>query len=116
VWGPYNVTFEYGDTIEKPCAGVAAGLTSAPAIDSQWLRRLTITRSFGKNTTLALELRNINGTGGFATPGSNIAIGFHERFVNLNELYVEYGSPANYQTVHRLIVKYIFHAGGQTGT
>ncbi len=116
VWGPYNATFEYGDTIEKPCAGVAAGLTSAPAIDSQWLRRLTITRSFGKNTTLALELRNINGTGGFATPGSNIAVGFHERFVNLNELYVEYGSPANYQTVHRLIVKYIFHAGGQTGT
>ena len=116
VFGPYSVTLEYGDTIEKPYVGAVPGLTSAPAIDSQWLRRLTLTRSFGKNTSLAVGLRSINGNGGFAIPGNNIAVSFHERFANLDELYVEYGSPAYFETLHRLIVKFVFHAGGGTGT
>jgi hypothetical protein len=48
---------------------------------------------------------------------TNLAVSFHQRFANLDELYVDYGSPAiQNNTLHRLIVKYVFHAGGGTGT
>ena len=75
-----------------------------------------MTRSFGRDTSLALGLRTITGTGGYGVPGTNVAASFHERFRNQSELYVEYGTPAAYRTLQRMLVKYVFHVGGGTGT
>lgn len=96
----------------------ARGIFSdAPALDSQWLRSLSVTRSFDKNTTLAIALRGINGTGGYATPGINLAMSFHKRFANSNEFYAVFGTPASpTSTLNRFLVKYVFHTGGATGT
>lgn len=108
-FGVYGISFEYDGSIEH------ASLLQA--YDTQWLRRVSLTRSFGRNTSLAIGLRNVNGWGGFATPGTNLALSFHKRFANLDELYVDYGTPAAPgNTIHRLILKYVFHAGGATGT
>lgn len=108
-FGVYGISFEYDGTIEHASA--------LQPYDTQWLRRVSLTRSFGRNTSLAIGLRNVNGLGGFATPGSNLAVSFHKRFANLDELYIDYGTPAAPgNTIHRLIVKYVFHAGGATGT
>lgn len=108
-FGIYGVSFEYDGTIEHASA--------LQPYATQWLRRVSLTRSFGRNTSLAIGLRNVNGWGGFATPGTNLAVSFHKRFLNLDELYVDYGTPAAPgNTIHRLIVKYVFHAGGATGT
>ena len=90
--------------------------SAAIALDSQWERSLSVTRSFGKDTSLALGLRGINGDGGFAQPGTNLAVSFHQRFKSLDELYVDYGTPASITTLNRFIVKYVFHVGGDTGT
>jgi len=111
--GVYGISLEYGGTVEKAESYSPAG---TPALDTQWLRRFSLTRSFGKNTSIALGLRGINGTGGYAIPGTNLAFSFHERFANLDEVYVDYGTPAANQTLNRLLVKYIFHMGGGTGT
>lgn len=99
----YGVTLEYGGT-------VAAG-TPGP-LDSQWLRRIALTRSFGANGDFAIALRSINGTGGFASPGVNLAFSYHQRFRDQDNLYVEYGTPAASSTLHRFIMKYVFHTGG----
>jgi hypothetical protein len=103
----YGVTLEYGGTIDQGTPG---------PLDSQWLRRVTLTRSFGNNGELAVALRSINGTGGFASPGVNFAFSYHQRFRDQDNLYVEYGTPAAPYTLHRFIVKYVFHAGGESGT
>lgn len=99
----YGLTLEYGGTI--------AGGMPGP-LDSQWLRRVALTRSFGQNGEFAIALRSINGTGGFATPGVNFAFSYHQRFRDQDNLYVEYGTPAAPYTLHRFIVKYVFHTGG----
>lgn len=99
----YSVTLEYGGTVANGMPG---------PLDSQWLRRVALTRSFGNNGEFAIALRSINGTGGFAAPGVNVALSYHERFRNQDNLYVEYGTPAASLTLHRFIVKYVFHAGG----
>jgi hypothetical protein len=86
-------------------------------LDSQWLRRISLGYNLSTESTLTLELRDINGRGGFATQiGNNLAVAFHERFPKGNELYVNYGSPAAGATLNRLIVKYVFHAGADEGT
>lgn len=108
-FGPYAVTLEYDGNIESTQAGVLP-------FNSQWLRRFDFTRSFGANATIALEIRSINGTGGFAIPGTNLAILYQQRFRNQNELYVEYGTPAESQTLHRFVAKYVLHVGGGTGS
>ena len=100
--GGYGVTVEYGGTVERGFVGVD---------DSQWLKRLSITRAIGSDGQLALSLREIAGTGGFALPGENLALSFHQRFKNQNQLYVEYGSPASFSTVQRVVVKYVYHIG-----
>lgn len=108
-FGLYGLSFEYDGTVEHG--------SLQQRYDTQWLRRVSLTRSFGRSASLAIGLRSVNGTGGFATPGTNLALSYHKRFANLNELYVDYGTPAAPgNTVHRLIVKYVFHAGGQSGT
>ena len=50
------------------------------------------------------------------SPGSNLAVSFHDLLRNGNTLYVSYGKPAAPQTLNRLIVKYIFSYGGAAGT
>jgi hypothetical protein len=108
-FGLYGLSLEYDGTVEHASA--------AQPYDTQWLRRISLTRSFGRSASLAIGLRGVNGYGGFATPGTNLALSYHKRFANLDELYVDYGTPASPgNTIHRLIVKYIFHAGGGSGT
>jgi Domain of unknown function (DUF5916) len=110
-FGRWGLSFAFSGAIDHAMPG-----SPALALDSQWERSLSITRSFGKDTSLALGLRGINGDGGFAEPGTNLAVSFHQRFKNLDELYVDYGTPASIATLNRFIVKYIFHIGGDTGT
>ena len=112
----YTVGFDFGGTVERIAKLPALSSDSSPTLDSQWLRRLSLTRSFDKDTSLAIGLRTINGMGGFGTPGANIAISFHRRFRNEDQLYIDYGTQAANQTLHRLILKYVFHAGGETGS
>jgi len=106
--GGYGAVIEYAGTIERAFTGTS---------DSQWLRRISLTRSIGSNGELALSLREISGTGGFAAPGADLAISYHQRFRNQNQFYFEYGSPASYTTLQRFIVKYVYHFGsGGAGT
>ncbi len=106
--GGLGVTLEYGGTRERPYLGIA---------DSQWLRRLSLSRAIGLNGNIALSLRQISGTGGFALPGTDLAISYQKRYRNQNRLYVEYGSPGSYRTLQRIIVKYVIHVGaGGAGT
>jgi len=110
-YGRWGLSFAFNGAVERALPGSAA-----LPLDSQWERTLSLTRSFGKDTSIALGLRGINGNGGFAVPGTNLAIGFHERFKNLDELYIDYGTPASITTLNRFIVKYVFHVGSDTGT
>ena len=103
----YAVSAEVDATRERPLSGPA---------DAQQLRKLSLTRSFGHDASFALGLRTITGTGGYGVPGTNVAASFHERFRNQSELYVEYGTPAAYRTLQRMLVKYVFHVGGGSGT
>jgi hypothetical protein len=104
-----SLGLEYDGTYERAF--------SNGVLDSQWLRRVSVGYNFNADTSLSVGLRDINGLGGFATQtGNNLAVGFHELFAHGNELYVNYGSPAAGYTLDRLIVKFIFHSGADTGT
>ncbi|HVR45342.1 MAG TPA: hypothetical protein VMT95_01685 [Candidatus Binatia bacterium] len=104
-----SLGLEYDGTYERAF--------SDGALDSQWLRRISLGYNLSSESSLSLELRDINGRGGFATQiGNNLAIGFHERFAKGNELYVNFGSPAAGATLNRLIVKFVLHAGADEGT
>jgi hypothetical protein len=104
-----SLGLEYDGTYERAF--------SDGVLDSQWLRRVSVGYNFNADTSLSVGLRDINGLGGFATQtGNNLAVGFHELFAHGNELYVNYGSPAAGYTLDRLIVKFIFHSGADTGT
>lgn len=102
----YSLSFEYDGTVQR----------NGAERDSQWLRRISIARSFGRDATLALSFRNINGLGGNATPGSNLSLLFHDRFNDGDEFYFAYGTPASHQTLHRVVAKYVFHVGGVPGS
>ncbi len=103
-----GVTLQYAGTLERPFTGVS---------DAQFLRRLSLTRALGGDAQVALSLQDINGTGGFAAPGTNLAVSYHKRFKNQSQLYFEYGSPASYHTLQRFILKYVYHIGaGGAGT
>jgi hypothetical protein len=118
-WGPFQdfTLQQIGFSVHRQLGAYGIGLDYAgslengSALDSQWLRRLSLTRSFGKDASLAVGLRNINGNGGFALPGTDIALSYQQRFVNGSMLYISYGTPAAPSTLHRLILKYVFHAG-----
>ena len=109
LWRGLSLGLEYDGTYERAF--------SDGVLDSQWLRRISLGYNIGSESTVSLELRDINGYGGFATQiGNNLALAFHERFPAGNELYVNYGSPAAGATLNRLIVKFVFHAGADEGT
>ncbi|MHB8432809.1 MAG: DOMON domain-containing protein [Candidatus Tyrphobacter sp.] len=100
---------DYDGTYERPL--VAGPLTS------QWLRRISLGYSVATDSTLTVALRSINGYGGFAPAvGTDLAIAYQQRFHNGDQLYVNYGTPAAAATLDRLIVKFVFHAGADTGT
>jgi hypothetical protein len=104
-----SLGLEYDGTYER---SFATGI-----LDSQWLRRVTLSYNLTSESTFTIALRDINGLGGFATEvGNNLAVAFHDRFKTGNELYIDYGTPAASATINRLIVKYIFHAGADAGT
>ncbi len=103
-----SLGLEYDGTFER---GIASGM-----FDSQWLRRVSIGALLGPDENLTISLRAINGGGGFALPGSNLAAAFHRRMRNGDELFVNFGTPASPYTLDRLIAKYVFRLGGEAGT
>jgi hypothetical protein len=102
-----SLGLEYDGTFERS--------TTSAAYDSQWLRRISLGAQLGEDSNITISLRSINGRGGFALPGTNLAAGFHRRFPT-GELFVNFGTPAAPYTVNRLIVKYLFRFGGEAGT
>lgn len=91
-------------------------LNNVDSLNSHWLRRFTVGTSFGANANASLSLRSINGTGGFATPGLNLAASYHVEFRTGNELFVNYGTPVASTTLYRFVVKYLMRVGGGAGT
>ena len=104
----YSMALEYDGTLERPMA--------FGALDSQWLRRVSLGDSISANTNVSISFRSISGTGGFALPGVNLAASLHQVFPNGSELFVNFGTPASTATLDRLVVKYVLHTGGGTGT
>jgi hypothetical protein len=103
-----SLGLEYDGTFQR---GVESGL-----YDSQWLRRISIGALLGQDSNLTISLRSINGRGGFALPGTNLAASYHRKFRSGDELFVNFGTPASPYTIDRLIVKYLFRFGGEAGT
>jgi hypothetical protein len=130
-WGPFgnNYVHLFSLTTSRPLTrrlslgleydGTYERAFSDGALDSQWLRRISLGYNLSNESSLSLELRDINGLGGFANStqvGNNLAVAFHERFREGNELYVNFGSPAAGATLNRLIVKFVLHEGADEGT
>lgn len=103
-----SLGLEYDGTFER---GIASGM-----FDSQWLRRVSIGAQLGHDENLTLSLRAINGNGGFALPGTDVAAAYHRRFRNGDEIFMNFGTPAAPRTLNRFIVKYLFRFGGEAGT
>lgn len=103
----FSIGFEYDGTFERAMQSGAAG--------SQWLRRLSIGAQLDRNSNLTISLRGINGNGGFALPGLNLAGAYHRRFAS-GDLFVNFGTPAAPYTLDRTIVKYVFRLSGDSGT
>jgi len=106
-----SLGLEYDGTYERAFAD--------GALSSQWLRRISLGYNLTDESSFSLELRDINGLGGFATAyqvGNNLAVAYHQRFAAGDELYVNFGSPASGATLNRLIVKFILHEGADAGT
>jgi hypothetical protein len=102
-----TVGLEYDGTVERSLA------TGMP--NSQWLRRVSLGESLGPDSNLSFSVQSINGLGGFATQtGTNVALGFHRHFANGDELYIDYGTPAAYNTLDRYIIKYVVRVGGDS--
>lgn len=125
--GPFGGTFlqQYSISASRPLgsrfsiatqfAGTYGRTISGGALNSQWLRLISLGDNLGPESNVALELRSITGNvNGLTTvPGVNLAVSYHDRFRSGNELYIAYGTPAATQTLDRFIVKYILHAGIQ---
>jgi hypothetical protein len=107
--GRLSLGFEYDGTVQR-------SLTTG-ALDSQWLRRVSIGAPIDAESNLSISLRSINGLGGFAPQaGTNLAFAYHRRFGNGDEIFLNYGTPAAFSTLHRFILKFVFHVNGDTGT
>ncbi|HWT04837.1 MAG TPA: hypothetical protein VN224_03700, partial [Xanthomonadales bacterium] len=86
-------------------------------LDSQWLRRVSVGVPIDAESNLSISLRSINGLGGFAPQaGTNLAFAYHRRFGNGNEVFLNYGTPAAFTTLHRFVLKLVFHVNGDAGT
>jgi uncharacterized protein DUF5916 len=104
-----SLSLEYDGTYER---NRGTGI-----LESQWLRRVSLGVNLGPESNLTFSLRSINGVGGFAPKqGTNFAAAFHRRFPGGNELFINYGTPAAFTTLNRLIIKYLFRLGGGAGT
>ena len=86
------------------------------ALDSQWLRRVSLGAQLGPYENFTISLRSINGRGGFSPPGTNLAAAYHHRFRSGDELFLNFGTPASPRTLDRFIVKYLFRFGSDAGT
>jgi hypothetical protein len=106
--GRFALSLEYDGTWERSFA--------TGGLNSQFLRRVGIGASLSRDANFSISLRSINGTGGFALPGTNLAATFHRHWTNGNELYLDFGTPAATQTLNRFITKYVFHVGPLPGT
>jgi hypothetical protein len=84
-------------------------------IDSQVLRRLSLFGTLSRDETLSIAFRQIEGTGGFSAPGTNLAIGYYRRFGKGSTLNIEVGSPASSQTLNRYIIKWVQLIGSGAG-
>jgi len=125
--GPFGGTFlqQYSLSASRPFgtrfsaaaqyAGTYGRTISDGALNSQWLRLISLGYNLGADSNVALEFRSINGlVNGLTTvPGVNLAVSYHSRFSNGNQLYLSFGTPAATQTLNRFIVKYVIHAGPQ---
>ena len=103
-----SLGLEYDGTLER---SITTG-----AYDSQWLRRISLGALLGQDSNLTISLRGINGRGGFALPGTNLAAAYHRKFRSGDELFINFGTPAAPRTLNRLIMKYLFRFGGEAGT
>lgn len=103
----FSVSLEYDGTYERDL--------QTSQLNSQFLRRVTLGETIDQDSNVSLSLRGINGNGGFAVPGLNFAASYHRRFQS-GDLYVNYGTPSANTTLNRLVVKYVFHVGGVSGT
>jgi hypothetical protein len=128
-WGPFGPNYAHLFTLTttRPLTKLMTlGLTydgtwerpfKTGELTSQWLRSVSLGINLTQDSTLTFALRNISGYGGFATQiGNNLAIAYHQHFTSGDELYINYGSPAAGATINRLIVKFVFHAGADSGT
>jgi hypothetical protein len=128
-WGPFgsNSVHLFTTTTSRPLTQrLSVGLEydgtyerafTTGELNSQWLRRITLSYNITPDSTMSVGLRDINGLGGFATQaGNNLAIAFHDRLRSGDELYIDYGTPAAASTINRLIIKVVFHAGADAGT
>ncbi len=109
----FSLGLEYDATYQRsltPAVGVPVG-----EVNSQFLRRVSIGYNINPMSNFTVGLRGINGTGGFATPGLNLAAAYHLQ-MRSGDLYINYGSPSAIASLNRLIVKYVFRAGGDAGT
>lgn len=104
----YLARFDYQGSVEHALYRHGA--------DSQWLRRLTLSRNIGDRGSVNVQYRLISGNGGNSIPGNNLSISYGQRLNNLNQVYLQFGSPASTRTLDRVIVKYIFHIGQGPGT
>ncbi len=105
----FTLGASYAGTYERPFA--------AAVLTSQWLRRVSLGVNITSESTFTVSLRSINGYGGFSPfVGTDLALAYQQRFPSGDQLYVNYGTPAAASTLDRLIVKFVFHAGGDTGT
>ena len=103
----YTLGLEYDASYER---SLATGV-----LESQFLRRISIGFNINRSTNMTVGLRGINGIGGFAQPGVNLAAGLHMR-TESGDLYVNFGSPSAVATLDRLIVKYVLRIGADAGT
>lgn len=109
----FTLGLEYDGTYQRSltsAVGVPVG-----ELNSQFLRRVSIGYNISPLSNFTIGLRGVNGTGGFATPGLNLAAAYHLQ-MRSGDLYINYGSPSAIATLNRLIVKYVFRAGGDAGT
>lgn len=103
-----TIGLEYDATYER---SLATGL-----LDSQFLRRISVGFNLSNASTLTLQLRDINGLGGFATqPGLNFAAAYHARLKS-GDFYFNFGSPSANVTLDRFIAKYVLRIGADAGT
>ena len=105
----YNVGIEFDGTLES-----FTGAAPSVSRDAQFLRRLSVGQSLSADSSMAISLRSVSGTGGFAIPGLNLAASYHRRTGN-DELFLEYGSPAAVSTFQRVVLKYVVRFGGGPG-